>query len=173
MIDVTLHPHPDRPPSANFDLSASVSIVGAQLSVIYRLTGPIDQLKLPPPAPSTRRDELWRHTCFELFARNTGAGYTEFNFAPSTEWAAYGFDDYRAGMRPIDIAPPALNVTRTDSALMLEAIVQLPRRPRTLALTAVVEEDDGRISYWSLAHPDGAPDFHHPRCFVLDLPPAD
>jgi hypothetical protein len=173
MIDATLHPHPDRPPSASFDLSASVSIAGARLSVTYRLTGPIDRLKLPPPAPSTRRDELWRHTCFELFARDTGPAYAEFNFAPSTDWAAYAFDNYRAGMRPLDITPPALNVTRTDSTLTLEATIQLLSRPRTLALTAVIEETDGRISYWSLAHPDGAPDFHHPRCFVLDLPSAD
>lgn len=173
MIDATLHPHPDRRSSANFDLSASLSITGAQLRAIYRLTGPINQLKLPPPAPPARRDELWRHTCFELFARETGPSYAEFNFAPSTEWAAYAFDDYRAGMRPLDIATPALSVTRTDSTLRLEAIIQLSSRPRTLALTAVIEETDGRVSYWSVAHPEGPPDFHHPRCFVIDLPPAD
>ena len=173
MIAAKLHPHPDLPPSASFDLSASVSSTGARLSVTYRLTGPIDQLKLAPPASPARCDELWRHTCFELFARESGPAYMEFNFAPSTEWAAYAFDDYRAGMRPLEIAPPALHVTRSETALTLEATIQLPSRPRTLALTAVIEERDGRISYWSLAHPDGAPDFHHPRCFVLDLPSAD
>ena len=34
-----------------------------------------------------------------------------------------------------------------------------------------IEEQDGRKSYWALAHPPGKPDFHHPDCFVLDLPP--
>ena len=38
-----------------------------------------------------------------------------------------------------------------------------------LALAAVVEEIDGRLSYWALAHPSGVPDFHHPDSFMLQL----
>jgi hypothetical protein len=38
-----------------------------------------------------------------------------------------------------------------------------------LALAAVVEEDDGRLSYWALQHAPGNPDFHHPECFTLEL----
>ena len=45
-------------------------------------------------------------------------------------------------------------------------------RPWRLGLAAVVEENDGRISYWALAHPPGKPDFHHPDCFRLELPAA-
>jgi hypothetical protein len=41
-----------------------------------------------------------------------------------------------------------------------------------LALSAVIEETNGRISYWALAHPFGQPDFHHSDCFALDLPAA-
>jgi hypothetical protein len=36
----------------------------------------------------------------------------------------------------------------------------------------VIEERNGRKSYWALAHPPGEPDFHHPACFALELPPA-
>ena len=47
----------------------------------------------------------------------------------------------------------------------------LPERsPWQLALTAVIEDTTGALSYWALAHPSGAPDFHHPDCFVLELP---
>jgi len=36
-------------------------------------------------------DELWQHTCFEAFiGTSSGAGYYEFNFAPSTQWADIG-----------------------------------------------------------------------------------
>ena len=37
-------------------------------------------------------------------------------------------------------------------------------------ICAVIEETDGTKSYWALAHPPGAPDFHHPDCFTLELP---
>ena len=43
-----------------------------------------------------------------------------------------------------------------------------------LNLTAVIEERDGTKSYWALNHPpDGPPDFHHPACFTLELPPVE
>ena len=45
-------------------------------------------------------------------------------------------------------------------------------RPWQLGLSAVIEENNGRISYWALAHPPGKPDFHHPDCFRIELPAA-
>lgn len=45
-------------------------------------------------------------------------------------------------------------------------------RPWHIGVSTVVEERNGRISYWALAHPPGDPDFHHPSCFALQLPAA-
>ena len=45
-------------------------------------------------------------------------------------------------------------------------------RPWQIGLAAVIEENNGRVSYWALAHPPGKPDFHHPDCFQLELPAA-
>jgi hypothetical protein len=44
-----------------------------------------------------------------------------------------------------------------------------------LALSAVVEDEQGLLSYWALKHPPGRPDFHHPDAFALELerPDAD
>ena len=40
-----------------------------------------------------------------------------------------------------------------------------------LGLSAVLEEKDGTKSYWALSHPNAdKPDFHHPDCFVAQLP---
>jgi hypothetical protein len=48
---------------------------------------------VPAAVAAARTDELWRHTCFEAFVRTSPApAYYEFNFAPSTQWAAYRFD---------------------------------------------------------------------------------
>jgi len=54
-------------------------------------------------------------------------------------------------------------MTIFDAALPLSA---LPPRPWQLAMTAVIEEQGGRKSYWAMAHPAGAPDFHDPACFT-------
>ncbi|MGH6840832.1 MAG: hypothetical protein ACREDV_01890, partial [Methylocella sp.] len=57
------------------------------LVLSYLVTGSIGDLRIPAAAAAVRTDELWRHTCFEAFVRTSpGAGYCEFNFAPSTQW---------------------------------------------------------------------------------------
>ena len=41
---------------------------------------------------------------------------------------------------------------------------------RSRASDRDIEETDGTLSYWALAHPSPKPDFHHPDGFVLELP---
>jgi hypothetical protein len=103
----------------------------------------------------------------------TDGGYLEFNFSPSTEWAAYRFSGYREGMAELDIPAPKITVSQTDHALQLTADIALPEPATRLGLSAVIEEKDGTKSYWALHHPPGdRPDFHHPDCFALDLSSA-
>ena len=68
---------------------------------------------------------------------------------------------------------PALGNDASQSHFALEAKFELPHafadKDLVMAITAVIEERDGTKSYWSLAHPAGAPDFHHPDCFALTL----
>ena len=113
---------------------------------------------------STRADELWRHTCFEAFVRpSPGDAYYEFNFAPSTQWAAYGFSGYRSGMRVAnEIGAPFIEVQPSDERYALQASLDLERLPDLpkdavwrLGLSAVIEETNGSISYWALTHPPG------------------
>jgi predicted GIY-YIG superfamily endonuclease len=163
-----LHPHPAALPSAPFSLQAEAS--ARRLRFI--LTGPISILRISNQTTSARRDELWRQTCFELFAR-TPEGYVEFNLSPSTEWAAYRFDGYREGMAELEIDPPRIQVNRSEHRLELTAELALPEGATHLGLSAVIEELDGTKSYWALRHPPGdKPDFHHPDCFAIELPPA-
>ncbi|HEY2444803.1 MAG TPA: DOMON-like domain-containing protein [Rhizomicrobium sp.] len=149
---------------------------GGVLELHWAVTGAIRDLLLPPAGAPVRADELWRHTCFEAFVRSqTGEDYYEFNFSPSTEWAAYRFDGYRSGMRVADeIAPPRIVIRRSDDTFEMHAVLTLPRLEEAaiwqLDLAAVIEERGGRISYWALAHPPGKPDFHHSDCFTLEFP---
>jgi hypothetical protein len=36
-------------------------------------------------------------------------------------------------------------------------------------VAAVIEDENGRLSYWGLRHPSGKPDFHHPDGFILEV----
>jgi hypothetical protein len=139
------------------------------LELRYVLEAQMDRLRIPPPRAPARRDELWKHTCFEAFlGTESGAAYRELNFAPSGEWAMYSFTAYRQGMGLTEAAiEPKIAVDRGAQQLTLSASAQtgLPA-PGRLALAAVIEDEDGRLSYWALRHPPGKPDFHHPESFV-------
>jgi len=163
-----LKPHPMSHSAVVEAIETQVSRSGERLVVRYRVRGHIAGVVLPPPAASERTEELWRHTCFEAFASDAAGGYAEFNFAPSRQWAAYRFDGYRQGMRPLDIAAPEIAVSVTGDELELTASFAAGEVVR-LGLSAVIEEADGRVSHWALAHPPGDPDFHHADCFALDL----
>jgi len=105
------------------------------------------------------------------------AAYYEFNFAPSTQWAAYRFSGYRTGMSVAnEIGTPRLAVQSAgdcyslQAALALKDLSSLPAGdPWRLALSAVIVEANGRKSYWALAHPPGEADFHHSDGFVHEL----
>lgn len=176
-IDLRVHPASDRGPVTHIE--AAVRRTGARaLALTYELTGQIRDLLVPDPAPPGPADGLWKHTCFEAFlALGDGKGYLEFNFSPSSQWAAYRFDGYRAGMAPLEgLPPPKIAFARTGGALTLEAALELSALPDLppasswrLGVAAVIEDVQGRIAYWALAHPPGKPDFHHPGGFALEV----
>jgi hypothetical protein len=147
----------------------------------YVLRAEMLHVRVPPSASPGRADGLWRHTCFEAFiapATASAGYYYELNFSPSREWAIYSFEAYRQGMSPADVtAPPEPVVRHFDDRLELDATIGLAdvkelgeARTLKLAVTAVVEDDSGTLSYWALKHAPGKPDFHHPDGFVLELP---
>lgn len=140
----------------------------------YEARGRPGDLKIPAPAEPGRADALWRYTCFEAFI-GTPEGYVEVNLSPSRQWAVYAFTGYRSGMRAAaELGEPRIALHRTHDALALSAHLATPpgQGPWRLGLSAVIEETDGAISYWALAHPPGKPDFHHPDCFAAELPGA-
>jgi hypothetical protein len=150
----------------------------ARLLLRYRVSGTINDLYLPPVISPTRAQELWQHTCFEAFLRcPPSAPYYEFNFAPSTRWAAYQFHDYRHGMQVASgVSAPAIEIEASperftlQASLGLDQLSNLPRNARwRLGLSALIEETNGRKSYWALAHPPGKADFHHSDCFAYEF----
>lgn len=171
--------HPDTPCAVVESIESTILWERSnKLTVNYTVKGIVEQLKIPPEGPANTADDLWRHTCFELFigAKND-VEYYEFNFSPSGEWAAYEFWSYREG-GAIDVEGlvPKITVQRDADKLELSAVLRLNclagiQTDVRLAfgLSAVIENIDGSLSYWALKHPPGKPDFHHSDAFALEL----
>ena len=169
-----LQPHPNAAGTAVSGIDVQVSRVKNSLSVRYSIRGFLDRVRIPEFAAPHRADELWEHTCCELFvADGTGPAYREFNFSPSGSWGAYIFDRYREQAAvEYSGAEPRVAVRRHSGALDLEASVTMdpgPHPPLKLAVSAVIEETDGTLSYWALKHSGDKPDFHHPASFAIEL----
>jgi hypothetical protein len=177
-MHLVLRPHPDTPPSKPFEVWSTVDHAAtfgamATTSLWFGVRAPAAGFVVPEAAEQQRVDGLWQTTCFEAFFRQAGTtAYREWNFAPSGEWAAYDFSDCRQGMSTPDIAqPPYIRVEDNLTWWCLGATIAVDAAERwELALSAVLEEQDGTKSYWALAHGDGPPDFHNPDCFVARLP---
>ncbi len=148
------------------------------LAVHYSLEGDLNRLRVPRPRAPRIAERLWQHTCCEIFVASEGSpGYHEFNLGPSGEWAAYAFTRYRdGGILDDEQLNPGVTVRSTAGRLELDARVRLGHlspmylsASLSLALSAVVEDDSGELSYWALRHPPGKPDFHHPDAFALEF----
>ncbi len=177
-MQLLVHPATSRGPVLNFEVDANRQGDGT-LNLSYRLDADLSQLRLPMSRTPARADDLWRHTCFEVFISEPGSpGYSELNFSPSGQWAAYTFTSRRTGMRAANLqVAPSAAWRRTAGRLELKVEMDLDgllsnpvHSTLRLALSAVIEEQSGTITYWALRHPDKQPDFHHPDGFVLELP---
>ena len=147
------------------------------------LRGDMALLLIPLPAEPGPANGLWEHSCFEAFVALPGeAGYHEFNFSPSGQWAAFAFSGYRRRDRETILSTaPEISARLFAGRLELEAVIGpalLPPGADTamlhIGLTAIVEAADtvdGSHSYWALRHPAALPDFHHRDGFVCELAP--
>ncbi|WP_265570683.1 DOMON-like domain-containing protein [Sphingomicrobium nitratireducens] len=167
---LTLVPHPETPCDALDAIEVDLQSSRSGLRLHYYLRGDLDRIVIPAPKPSQRRHELWKSTCLEAFVKgDSGPAYCEFNFAPDRAWAAYAFKDRREGMHDTP-ARVEIHIGRHPGLFELTAHLQADFSPDArLGLSAVIEERDGRISYWALCHPSDRPDFHDPAGFVHRL----
>jgi hypothetical protein len=174
-----LLPHPSNSSKVVGALSVAVGIeADGHLSLQYELDADMSRIALPSPRGGERADGLWKHTCFEAFIKREqpmADAYLELNFSSAPQWSAYDFVGYRSGMTAASLgAAPRIATQVSSRQLVLDASLQLPGSLRDagrlfMALTAVIEEDTGEVSYWSARHAPGKPDFHHPDGFILEL----
>ena len=182
--DVALVPHARDSVGPVHALSASgVLHDSGSLTVEFQLTGDLRAILLVPSVcQPRRRDELWKHTCFELFARHrSGPRYCEFNFSACGDWAAYVFESYRGERRDADQRPIEVSVqTSALQQIRLRARVDLRSAYADDALAfeptgwqlncaAIIESAEGSLSHWATRHPRPRPDFHDAEGFGISL----
>jgi hypothetical protein len=174
--------HPDSCSSGVGHIEVEVTRPDVNSLVLcYIVTGKMSDIRMPPVTAAARCEGLWQTTCFEAFIRaSTGDEYYEFNFAPSTQWAAYRFSSYRSGMCVAsEISAPPIEVRSSPDRYTLRAsldldYLSLPRKALwCLGLSVVIEDINGCKSYWALLHPAGRPDFHYADSFVHQFSRAE
>ena len=174
-----LQPHSNTPCAAVQSLQAEIiPQTNGDWLFRYALQADMQALRIPALQTSAATDGLWEHTCLEAFIGVAGeTAYHEFNFSPSTQWAAYAFRDYRERNVWTASTAPAITIAPTATGLTLEArmaAADLPanpaQQPWQIGLTAVIETATGEKSYWALHHPAEKPDFHHRGGFAFSLP---
>lgn len=171
---------PFQTPMFAIEITGSVAFQSGALSVTYRIGGAVEHVKYTGAAARpARKNELWRSTCFELFAKlPDSTEYWEYNLAPNGDWNAYRFTRYRGELHPeAQIADIKIATTSSPSGLAsLSVKLPLPSpllgRKLAIGISSVIEDRDGNVHYFALRHGGTKPDFHDPFGFLIEIDPA-
>lgn len=173
--------HPATPCSVPFKLTVQwvpqQVANGRAIQMAFTVSGEVRRLRVPRPTESGAADGLWAHTCFEAFFSEAGSSaYREFNFSLSTRWAHYRFTGERTrdllatGLRAPVVRAPVSAIDRLVLTASIAASPSSSEQADTLfAPTAVLELDDGSLSYWAPSHPAPKPDFHARAGWTIPL----
>ena len=162
----------------DLEINGQVSRRSNTFYIQYVLGVNLESVALPAwrLAPS-RRDELWKTTCFEFFiAIKHKPQYWEFNISPSGDWNVYVMDAYRqVGMReetrikrfPFELQKESRSLS-LELAINLDPIIARERRIE-VGVASVIQTLNGQETHWALMHPRPEADFHLREGFVLEF----
>ena len=157
-------------------ITGTVFLEDRVLALQYALFGDIESVLLPPASlPPSRKDDLWKATCFEFFlAIKDQPGYWEFNMSPSGDWNAYRMDAYRRiGFREeMAIVHLPFQFRKRPDGFFLDVSLDLTsfiehEEQLQMGVTAIIQTESEGETYWALAHPAPGADFHLRDSFIL------
>ena len=167
----------DPETSPNIEIEGNISRINNQLNIQYILKGDLSAIVIPQDNKTyLRQYDLWEHTCFEFFLKLKGTNeYWEFNLSPSRNWNVFHFLDYRLNIvEEKAFNSLTFNVSQDQESLSIEInfnldILGIVEQGLDIAITSVVKNKDGQLSYWALTHPPMQADFHHQDGFIIDV----
>jgi hypothetical protein len=175
-----LYPFQESPSTRLLTFTGSVVRINSNdLEFEFNISGATELVQLTPPTqnPSSlraRKDDLWKHTCFEAFFsedRKDSSPYYEMNCATNGDWNAYILDSYRQGLRPAALSANLLDFQATTGKLHLKIRIRGEdlSRIKHLSLAAVIEFSDSSKSYFAPKHAGTVADFHLKESFTISL----
>lgn len=181
-ITVALCPHSTSPAAAVSLIRVSArTLADGGFAFAFRLEGNPAGLRVPAPQTPAPADDLWKHTCFEVFVGTPGeAAYREFNFSPSRQWAAYAFCAYRERDPAVELrVTPDIVFQQDADGLGLDVVLPASALPACepgtslpVGVSAVIETAEGGLAYWALRHAGPVPDFHARESFAMAMTTA-
>ncbi|MDZ7956375.1 MAG: DOMON-like domain-containing protein [Aulosira sp. DedQUE10] len=162
-------------------IAGNIARNGNKLTIQYSLLGDIKEIAIAPPsATPSRKHELWQDTCFEFFIGiKNSPQYWEFNLSPAGHWNVYRFNDYRQGIQE-EAAFSTLPFVVQQQADILELTLDFDlnkiiakEQAIEVAITTVIKDRDGEITYWALTHRGAEADFHLRDSFILKFHQAN
>ncbi|HEX9331661.1 MAG TPA: DOMON-like domain-containing protein [Anaerolineales bacterium] len=159
-------------------ITGQISRQNNLLALHYSLAGNLAAVFLPPALLNpSRKDELWKTTCFEFFlAIKDQPQYWEFNLPPSGDWNVYQMDAYRRinFREEASIQRLQFEVRKEAELFILSAAVNLSSiihesQILEVGITAIIHTQDHNETYWALVHPAPQADFHLRESFICSL----
>jgi hypothetical protein len=173
----SLQPFASTKSLPNLKIAGNIARNGNKFAIRYMLESDLKEIVIPPPSKTPlRKHELWQDICFEFFLGiKDSAQYWEFNLSPAGHWNVYRFDGYRQGMQEetaFTILP--FNVQNQANGLILVLDIDLDKiisaeQAIEVAITTVIKDKDGEITYWALTHRGAEADFHLRDSFIVEL----
>ncbi len=151
---------------------------GDALIISYKVVGELLALDLGTTPKHygqiLRTMKLWEKTCFELFIKNSRDQYLEFNFSPMFEWNAFYFEKKGDPLKEWE-AIKSVNIDILNDLEVFQLIAKIKKADlpenffvqTNAAISSVIKEKSGTLSYWAITHPDVRPNFHHFDSFKL------
>lgn len=173
----SLQPFPSNKPLPNLSIAGDIARNSNKIAIRYEVTGELKEIAIAPPSNTpARQHQLWEETCFEFFLGiKNSQQYWEFNLSTAGDWNVYRFDGYRQGMQE-EVAFNTLPFTFENQAdrLTLSLDVDLDKiiaeeQLLDVAITTVIKQINGEVSYWALTHLGAEADFHLRDSFVMEL----
>jgi len=163
-------------PSIDVVINGQIERAESTIEVHYVVSGDLSRVLWPTFNSShQRKNELWNHTCFELFILPIHhSQYCEYNLSPSGSWNAYGFSGYRAGKQNLPIDAIEIRMEQdTENSCVLNSSIPLIDTARSstamVGISAVIEDRQHRLHYYALTHMGERPDFHLKESFIIEL----
>ncbi len=148
----------------NFELVFSYTQRDLELSLRYRIRGPINLLypeKLPSLSMSASHD-LWKKTCLEAFLfKKNSEQYCELNFNILGEYSFLFFESYRMPCKEhTKLEIVGIQRQLTQNEVVGEALIRVPSNSQFfLSPTAILAPKDQAQLFFALEHA-GKADFH-------------